>query len=348
MKKYVHIGYPKNISTTLQVDYFSKHAEIYHLGTGIHHNTGYIDHKTSAYFENIFFYSNQIMYESLKKDILSHINKHYKIFEKSGKNIFGMSLEHISLSFTPADIDIYLKFNRVRDIFGKNVKIIAIIRNQADLIKSLYRESIRVGYSKNFNDYIAFLYLYQNYSYFHEIAYDNVYEILTRFFNKDNIYFLPIEYFRTKDGSLIQGSDQNYLIVEELNSILGLSNIKMDLHYNNETLNKKELFQKLEFNKKYPHELSNKTYEPVQKHRLKDYFKIILDSDVQNIYEDVKIKRLGIEMAKDIAKKDSREVNYHADKKNLFRIKEYYEKSNTKLSQKYGVTLPNEYYNLIF
>ena len=33
-QKYIHIGYPKAGSTTLQNDFFSQHSQLYHLGFG--------------------------------------------------------------------------------------------------------------------------------------------------------------------------------------------------------------------------------------------------------------------------------------------------------------------------
>lgn len=344
---YIHIGYPKNLSTTLQVDYFSKHPDIYHLGTGLNHNTGYIDNKIEAYFENVLFYANELMYQEIKQEIVEHVNYHYYKFKKSDKKVFGLSLEHISFSFTPADTDIYLKFKRINEIFGNKVKIIALIRNQAELIKSLYRESIRIGYPYTFKEYIDFLYYFQNYSYLQEVNYDRVIDMLSNFFPVENIVFLPIENFRGEDGKLKVKNDEN-LLVRNLDDTLGISNQDIVLNHNNQTLSKKQLYQKLELNKKIKHELGNTIYEPVQKHRLKEYFKLTFGEEIKSLYGDVKKKRLTLELSEEMMQNDSREIDYYADPKVLEKLQTMFHASNERLSKKYSIDLPDTYFNIEF
>jgi hypothetical protein len=346
--KYIHIGYPKNLSTTLQVDYFSKHSDIYHLGTGFGHNTGYRDNILEGYLENILFYSNELMYQDIKNEIITHIKKHYSLFNKSNKRAFGLSLEHISFSFTPADADIYIKFKRLREIFGKDTKIIAIIRRQDELIKSLYRESIRIGYPYSFKEYLDFLFYYQNYSYLLEINYDKVLNLLYKLFDIENIEFIPIEKYRDKSGKLKVNNKNQILLTSKLNSILGISNQDIILNHHNPTLKPTVLYHKLQLNRKFKHDLGNSIYEPVQKHRLKEYFNQILDSDVTNIYSDVKQKRLSIELAKELAKNDAREIDYYADLKILEKLKKMFIESNKRLVKKYNIDLPECYFNIKF
>ena len=67
--KYIHIGLPKNLSTTLQRDYFNVHPEIHHLGVGVGSNIDYVNSKISSACENHFQYSKNFSYLKRKGDI---------------------------------------------------------------------------------------------------------------------------------------------------------------------------------------------------------------------------------------------------------------------------------------
>ena len=60
---------PKNLSTTLQRDFFSKHPEIMHLGVGINSNVYYINSRISSACENHFQYSNKYSYHDLQNKL---------------------------------------------------------------------------------------------------------------------------------------------------------------------------------------------------------------------------------------------------------------------------------------
>ena len=98
MVKYLHIGYPKNFSTSLQRDYFSNNPEIFHLGIGLGDNLGYRDSVVDKAFEVYLKTAKGYSYNKIKGSLTKHFNSLYeKALSDSAYKAFGASSEHISI-----------------------------------------------------------------------------------------------------------------------------------------------------------------------------------------------------------------------------------------------------------
>lgn len=120
---YFHIGYPKCGSTSLQENLFSGHSEINHFG------------KENTNFK--YFYSKLKHRKYYDAEIRSDLIKSKLLFSKI--NVF--SDEGLSNQFYSTVIDNYSKALKIKNNFP-NAKIIIVIRNQADLLRSFYDFSI--------------------------------------------------------------------------------------------------------------------------------------------------------------------------------------------------------------
>ena len=189
MNKYIHIGYPKNFSTSLQRDYFSKHPSIFHLGIGVDSNIGYqdsiIDKTCEVYLKTCKYYK----YESVKKNIISHFENLFKTANLNNK-ITGISFEHFSFSFSYDSISTHQKAERLSKIFGNNTKIIMIVRNQFDLIKSLYKEYVRIGFFGDFYSFIELIYKYQDRNFVYDFRFDYVFNTYAEFFGEEKTLYV--------------------------------------------------------------------------------------------------------------------------------------------------------------
>ncbi|MEY8767063.1 hypothetical protein [Francisella philomiragia] len=335
---YIHIGYPKCLSTSLQVDFFSKHSQLDHLGIGYNgENLKYRSSILNVYLEAL-----------LKARDIEFTHIHNNLFKTICDEITsssGISHENLSFRFSNEDVDISQKVDRLYSLFGNETKIIVIIRNQAALLKSLYKESLKTGLAIDYCDYINTLYRNKFHSYLNDFKYDTIIDYFSNKFDSKNILILPIESY-LRDKSLIKNQSK-YSLLQEICSFLNIKYETIVLNTNNVSINDIEAYHLLELNKKYRYNLNKGSYSLVDIHKYKNVFDYI-EYDESDIYFDVKLKRLLVENAKEKAKTDFREIDYYADPIILSKIKNMYIESNKRLQNKYGIALPDSYFEVSF
>lgn len=342
MIKYIHIGYPKNFSTSLQRDYFSKHPELFHLGIGLGDNLGYRDSLVEKTLEVYLKTCKYYKYEELKNNVKSHFISLFDVARKQEFKAVGVSAEHLGFSFSYDSIDSKQKAERLHEIFGFNTKIIMIVRNQYDLIKSLYRESVRVGFAGDFSEYIELIYKYQDRNFVYDFRYDYIYETYADLFGAENIGVFFFEDYRDDKGNLFVENSRIKLF-NDLNEFLGLTSFRMDLGHYNESIPSNKILVKSEQNLKNPHDLSNHLLETAEKHRIKKY----LEEDLQFYeaeevtYSDVIRKRKNIKES--LNSKLTKELVYKAKSEYVLYIKEFYKKGNIRFSNLLNKNLPEIY-----
>jgi hypothetical protein len=350
MKKYIHIGYPKNFSTSLQRNFFSEHPDIYHLGIGIDSNIGYIDNLSSALFEVYLKSAKGFKYEEQYPKLKSHIEHHYNEAKKQGKKCFGVSNEHFSFGFTYDSLDFKTKILRAIDLFGKDdLNIILVIRNQTDLIKSLYRESVRVGLPGSFSEFIYNLYKFQDRNYLYDFRYDLVYSCLSEHLPKENIHFLIFEDLRDENKQMVKNNNKVSLI-NKMSTILDIDYLDVDFQHFNETLNDKEILVKSELNKSNRHDLGREMLFSAEIHRQGCYFKNELDINEPEevIYEDVITKRKLIKQSKESKGNEESKLSYDCDSIIAEKLIQFYKEGNYNLSELLNVSLPKCYFEMNF
>lgn len=341
--KYIHIGFPKNFSTSLQRSYFSIHPELNHLGIGLNNNNlGYLDTTIEKALELYLKTAKDYKYKEvepvLKKHFLECFNKAKSIDKKT-----GISAEHLSFSFSYDSISSQQKAERIYDLFGKGTAIIIIIRNQFDLIKSLYRESIRVGYAGSFKEYLYLFFKYQDRNYYYDIAYSNIINTYAKLFGEDAVHVLFFEKYRNKDKALTMNANNEILLIHDLNKILGVKESVAFNHYN-EALSQSELEMKRKLNAFNPHDLSNHLLESAEKHRIHTYLEqdLNLYESEQTIYEDVLVKRKLISESKSTP--DINFLDYTCNQELKDRIQDFYIRDNLKLKSFTDISSFDEYF----
>ena len=347
--KYIHIGLPKNLSTTLQRDFFNKHPEIYHLGIGVDSNVDYINPKIASACENHFQYSRNIAYKKQKKNIKKAFEIEFSKFNKNNsKKACGISLELLSFAFTPDQIDIEEKVKRVYEAFGKDTKIILIIRQQFKLIESLYKEAVKIGYYGTFKEYLEYIYISRDRNFIFDFQYDYLVDLYSEYFGKENVEVLVIENYRDDNGELIFNNNKCAL-TDRISDILEITKKDFELGHYNKPLSLSELYSMRNFNSIENHGIGNQAYSTATNfHRLKDYFKHELNLEIEDslLYKDARIKNKNIELARN---------NYDNSKIITFeypnKIKEFlidlFLNSNKRLVKKYNISLPDTYFKFL-
>lgn len=250
---YVHIGYPKAASTTLQKHLFNKHSQITNLGLYPTGNLGRdsleIDHHC-LYLKNPGlrqFYHDLVMGDRHEYDA----NKSRTLFKESVEpymdhnNLALFSNERFtSVFFSYSDIEV--KANRLKHFFPK-AKIIVVIRNQFDLIESQYRDhpfeptSFITGKPVSINRWIDIAYEKDSViKFLSSLKYSEVIDIYQKLFGSDNIGVFLFE-------DLVHRSDR---FIDALSSFMKISpeqakQIMADKHENIGLSNRYNAYRKL-------------------------------------------------------------------------------------------------------
>jgi len=181
---FFHVGYPKAGSTTLQLNLFSKHPEIDYRGI---FPNGRDDNSEMARLSSALFKSDGINYKASS----------LKISPYTGKQTVLYSHESVtsSLHLHP---DIIVKAQRISELFS-DVKIILIIRNQADLTLSHYSMNpydprlIRARSYVSLKEWLQIENNKKYFCYFDTIDFHRVIDYYTKIFGMENILVLPLE-----------------------------------------------------------------------------------------------------------------------------------------------------------
>jgi hypothetical protein len=145
---YIHIGYPKTATTTLQKYFLSKqNEEFFYIGYPISFEDNIMLEviRFFTHYDNLYFYNN---INKIKKYIYDYIDQ--------------ISQTKIILSDEAFSVGRYFPgFNDRKSIAEKlklifpNARIIVTIRNQKDMIKSYYLQVVK--FEKKNNDFTSFL-----------------------------------------------------------------------------------------------------------------------------------------------------------------------------------------------
>lgn len=221
-----HIGFPKSASTTLQKHLFDKHSQINFLGiyptSNIGQDSSFINSKTLflrdknlQIFHNRMTECEGIEYFNQDKDkLIKSINS---LLDKNKLNLF--SNERFS-SVLFAHPDRAQKAQNIKQIFP-NAKILIVIRNQIDIIKSQYRDHpfdprcLTLGKPVSIEEWIDINISMKNINFFKSIKYSEIINYYIYLFGESNVKVVlfedlinDLEYF-SKEISLFLGIDSN-------------------------------------------------------------------------------------------------------------------------------------------
>ncbi len=343
---FLHLGMPKTLTSALQKEFYPKHKEIYYLGIGNDRLIDYIDDDVNFIFETLLLYANSCYYNEHKNGAKEIIRAHYKKAVNKKFKAFGLSLEWLSFNFTPDMNDEEIKVKRLLDLFGQETKIILFIRNQRDLLRSLYKEYIKIGLPFSYPQFVEYIHDFKDRNFYFDLLYDKKYELYNKYFKEENIYFLPLEKFRDRNKKLIIENDK-ILLIKKLCNILNLKYPdNFSLPKTNKSLNDVETANKLELNRRYRHDFGNLIFEHANIHRSRKFFEKEKVFGIDDYFKDIKIKRLLLNQAKNYPT-TNKEIDYKINNKLASILKKEFIESNKKLrvsNQK--IELPEIYYDI--
>jgi hypothetical protein len=325
---FVHIGYPKSGSTSMQLDYFSRHPELFYLGP----STGGND---SAYYNAEIKYAIEIDLRVMKDfgydpdRVRNVFESCHELFRTSGRKRFGFSSEGLSFTFHH-DIDVTQKAERLLRIFGPTAKIIIVIRNQFALLRSLYRNSVVVGYSGTFQQFISDAFYNKGRSFIYDFDYHKMHSLYCDLFGKENVLVVPMEQLMSDSGAFC----------DIISDHIGVSRAVRDIGIKNRSQSDVFYLCLRELNAEYRSYMSASITQPIAQSRYLDYF-----SDVLGAPEPMKARFEGKLL--DLLWTTAMDVTHGQKGKIDFSVPEfigdwlvdYYGAANEMLSMKTGLDL---------
>jgi hypothetical protein len=195
MKTYIHIGYPKNASTTLQTDIFPNVENALYVGRAYNSKHTFISKELSdAIYKITMTDSIDFSFERAK----DQINKTIDEFIGDNDKVI-ISSEGFANNFA----DRGLMAKRLNKLFP-DAKILVVIRNQVDALLSMYAflvcqrgENVNVSYGRpsvaSFEKWILEQELFIGRSFITTLKYSEFIAEYQRLFGKENVTVLLFE-----------------------------------------------------------------------------------------------------------------------------------------------------------
>lgn len=179
----VHIGLVKCASTSIQ-NTLSKCSGIDYVGFVPDMTNGkfYADDEMRKLFDRELRFSCTRV-NDFKKVVNDYI-------EKSNSKTVVFSSENITLRFLSWDLPTALKLQYLKQIFPEHTEFIYIYKSPVNLLSSLYKEHVMLGYKNIFEDFYKEAYLYKDISFFKDICLGHFLELFRDIFGLDNLHLI--------------------------------------------------------------------------------------------------------------------------------------------------------------
>jgi hypothetical protein len=117
--------------------------------------------------------------------------------------VVGFSREFFTFKFS-TDIDVAAKAERLRLAFPQEASVLLVVREQASIIRSMYKEFIRNGYARTFSEFAQWLYEQKDRNFVSCLKYDRVYEKYSDLFGAKNVHLSPFELVHSSPQAFMQ------------------------------------------------------------------------------------------------------------------------------------------------
>lgn len=286
MKKiWIHMGYPKCFSTSLQKAFFEKHQEIAYGGIGIGDHLSYANNGLEFVFQSLLQHANKPFFDRNFKEAKQIVDD----FVSNTNKTTVFSLETLVFPFSTLDFDTIIE--RIHLLFENyEIHILLVIREQFEFLKSLYGEFIRMGYPETFSIFIQWVWGYRDRNFWELLNYPQVYNLLKQKFGYNNIHLQFFEIWK---------NDPEIEINTRVSKLLEITNKHLPIWNDNPSLKKNEQANLLHINQQFRRGMGEHVLYPFLNHHNRIGLERI-ESGYSNeeVFENILTKRLALNKMK--------------------------------------------------
>ena len=288
MNAFLHIGYPKCFSTTLQKELFGAHPDILFGGIGYGHgNIDFYNDDLNLLFESGLLYFRNGQFKDYQMRFRQVLTQFFSRAEAEAKAAAGFSFEHSLFNFSPQSVDLDVKLARLQALFGRELKLIWIVREPLSMVSSLYKEYVNMGYAHSFDHFLEWIYKFQDRSFFFDLHYHRVLENMLEYFSRENVLITQFEQYKN------QGKSDLSDLFADITDFLGLSRINPAISNKNPSLSGLALAKRREVNKKIKYDFGSSHLDGIENHRRRIFFnrELNLQLTEKELFQNVLDKR---------------------------------------------------------
>lgn len=188
----LHVGYPPlGGGRSLQFDFFRNHPRVYFLGDNAYTSSGWADAEIGACAEVDFRAAS--IHTLNPNRMREAFARHFNAARNDPRcSVVALSVDWMAVR-RPYDCDAFTKASRMFDVFGYGAKIIVVIRNQFEMLRTLYLHAVRNGLGQSFEEYLDFMCAYPFASGLEDLYYDEILKIYGDLFGYENILVVLAE-----------------------------------------------------------------------------------------------------------------------------------------------------------
>lgn len=286
MKKvWIHMGYPKCFSTSLQKAFFEKHPEIEYGGIGVGDHLSYSNKGLEFVFQSLLQHANKSFFDRNFEEAKSIVDD----FVNKADQTIVFSLETLVFPFSTLDFETIIE--RIHLLFENyDIHVLLVIREQLEFLKSLYGEFIRMGYPETFSNFIQWVWGFRDRNFYELLNYPQVYNLLKGKFGDNNIHLQFFETWKIDPGIEINN---------RVSELLEITNKSLPIWNDNPSLNKSEQANILHVNQQFRRGMGEHVLYPYLNH-LNRIALERLESGYTNeeVFENILTKRLALNKIK--------------------------------------------------
>lgn len=252
---YVHIGSAKAGSKSLQQHFFGAHPQLGHGGMGVGGPVGWVTPALQRRMEADLRCMKPLLYDP--GPVAEAWAEAAEMLAGPDVRRVGLSYENLTLTHG-LDVDITEKARRVCAMLGPDLKVVHVVREQRQTLRSGYGELLLNGHDQSFPDTIDDLLRTHVRSWISDLCHGRVAAMWAGLVGRENLHVIPFESLRERPRPVLDG----------LCAFLGVDPLACTLERENRGLDGVQLAALLMLNQQMRHDLSDRTVSVFQADRL--------------------------------------------------------------------------------